>query len=69
MKQEIELPTHQANEAEAPVSVDENLINIPIFSEHVSELLLRHDKRQVSHKKARPLGERLLTGLTKTLDI
>lgn len=45
------LYTHQANEAEAPVSVDENLINIPIFGKHAFELLLRHIQWEVSDKK------------------
>lgn len=61
--------TYQADEAEAPVSVDEDLADVPVLGEHALELVLRDVHRQVPDEETRALGERLLAGLPKARDV
>ena len=61
--------THQADEAEAAVAVDENLARLAITLEEPLEVLLRDIGRQVAHEEAAALRVRLLARLEEALNV
>lgn len=61
--------THQADEAEAAVAVDEDLAGLAVALEQPLEVLLRDVGGQVAHEEAAALRVRLLARLEEALDV
>lgn len=61
--------THQADEAEASVAVDEDLAGLAITLKEPLEVLLRDVGGQVPHEEAAALRVSLLARLEETLDV
>lgn len=60
---------HQADEAEATVSIDEDLAGLPVALEKALEILLGDISRQIPHEEPATLRVALLARFEKALDI
>lgn len=60
---------HQADEAEAPVPIDEDLAGLPVALEKALEILLGDISRQIPHEQPATLRVALLARFEKALDI
>lgn len=61
--------THQTDEAEAAVAVDEDFAGLAVALEEPLEVLLGDVRGQVSHEEAAALRVRLLARLEEALDV